>query len=245
MKDVFSSWPIALRYIFKDPINFILFIIPALLSILIYIILGYYFLTSSLDWAQSLIFKYVVSKNNGMMLYYVITGLLMFLFYLLVSWTFILLIGLISAPFNDIMSRRIEQKMRGIAVSGDRSKTIKSVFSGILKTLVNELKKILVILIITAIATVLNFIPILYPIALILLALLMSSQYLDYTWSRHDMPAGQCFKDLLKFAPSYALSGMMFLVLIAVPFINALVPAIATSYYTVLWNKRQAKLISA
>ena len=138
MKDVFSSWPIALRYIFKDPINFILFIIPALLSILIYIILGYYFLTSSLDWAQSLIFKYVVSKNNGMMLYYVITGLLMFLFYLLVSWTFILLIGLISAPFNDIMSRRIEQKMRGIAVSGDRSKTIKSVFSGILKTLVNE-----------------------------------------------------------------------------------------------------------
>ncbi len=245
MKDVFSTWPVALRFIFKDPVNFILFLIPAILSVLIYIIAGYYFLTSSLDWAQALIFKYVVSKNNGMIVYYIITGLLMFLFYLLVSWTFILLVGLLSAPFNDVISRRIEQKMRGNVVSGDRSKTIKQVFSGLLKTLVNELKKVLVILLVTVVATVLNFIPLLYPVALILLALLMSSQYLDYTWSRHDMPAGLCFKDLLKFAPSNALSGMMFLVLIAVPFINALVPAIATSYYTVLWNKRQLKQISA
>lgn len=244
MKDVFSTWPVALRFIFKDPVNFFLFLIPALISVLIYIVVGYYFLTSSLDWAQTLIFKYVVSKNTNMILYYIITGLLMFLFYLLISWTFILIIGLISAPFNDVISRRIEQKMRGVVVSGDKSKTIKQVFSGLVGTLLNELKKVLVILMITVLATVLNFIPVLYPVALILLALLMSSQYLDYTWSRHDLAAGQCFKDLLKFAPSNALSGMMFLVLIAVPFINALVPAIATSYYTVLWNKRQPKLLN-
>lgn len=245
MKDVFSTWPVALRFIFKDPVNFILFLIPALLSVLIYIVAGYYFLTSSLDWAQALIFKYVVSKNNSMFIYYVVTGLLMFLFYLLVSWTFILLIGILSAPFNDVISRRIEQKLRGSVVSGDRSRTMKEVFGGLWRTLINEFKKVLVILVITLLATVLNFIPVLYPVVLVLLALLMSSQYLDYTWSRHDMPAGQCFKDLLKFAPSYALSGMIFLVLIAVPFINALVPAIATSYYTVLWNKRQLRMINA
>ena len=245
MKDVFSTWPVALRFIFKDPVNFILFLIPALLSVLIYIVAGYYFLTSSLDWAQALIFKYVVSKNNSMFIYYVVTGLLMFLFYLLVSWTFILLIGILSAPFNDVISRRIEQKLRGSVVSGDRSRTMKEVFGGLWRTLINEFKKVLVILVITLLATVLNFIPVLYPVVLVLLALLMSSQYLDYSWSRHDMPAGQCFKDLLKFAPSYALSGMIFLVLIAVPFINALVPAIATSYYTVLWNKRQLRMINA
>ncbi len=245
MKDVFSTWPVALRFIFKDPVNFILFLIPALVSILLYIILGYYFLTSSLDWAQALIFKYVVSKNSSMIIYYIVTGLLMFLFYILVSWTFILLIGLISAPFNDVISRRIEEKMRGSVISGDRSKTIKQVFSGLIKTLLNELKKVLVILIITIAASVLNFIPVLYPVALFLLALLMSSQYLDYSWSRHQLTAGQCFKDLMRFSPSNAVSGMMFLVLIGVPFINALVPAIATSYYTVLWNKRQPKLINA
>jgi CysZ protein len=244
MKEILATWPVALRFIFKDPINFMLFIIPAIIAVTLYAIVGGYFLMSAIDSAQALIFKYVISKEANVVLYYLVVGLLTFLFYLLVSWTFVLIIGMISAPFNDVISSRIEKKINGVTQTQDKSKTLGQVFSGLGKTLINELKKIFIILIMTAIAALLNFIPVLYPLAIVILALLMSSSYLDYSWSRHDLDASACFKDLFKNFFKNLLSGLMFLGLIAVPFINALVPAIATSYYTVLWTKRQQKKIS-
>lgn len=245
MKHVFAAWPEALRYLFKDPINLLLFIIPAIISLGLYAIVGGYVLTKGMGTAEVLIMKYVISKEASLFLYYLISGLLMFLIFLLVNWTFVLCLGLVAAPFNDMISARIEKKMNGGLPDSDRKATLGAVFSRLGKTLKNELKKITVILVITVFATILNFFPIFYPLAILLLAILMSSQYLDYSWSRHNWEAGRCIKDIVANLPSNVISGLMFLILIAVPFINALVPAIATSYYTVLWNKRQQpKLIA-
>ncbi|MBY0516724.1 MAG: EI24 domain-containing protein [Bacteriovoracaceae bacterium] len=240
MKNVFSTWPEALRHIFKDPINLFLFLAPALVSLSLYALMGGYVLTKGMSTAEMLIMKYVISKSAGLFLYYLISGLLMFLFFLLVNWTFVLCVGIIASPFNDMLSSRIEKKMRGGFVEKNRSVAIKDIFSHIGKTLKNELKKIAVIVVFTLFATILNFFPIFYPIAILLLSLLMSAQYLDYSWSRNDWEAGKCFKDIFTHMPSNIVSGLMFLALIAVPFINALVPAVATSYYTVLWIKRQS-----
>ena len=239
MKHVLSSWSEALRFLFKDPVNLMLFLIPASLALLLYAMLGGWVLTNGMGWAEGLIAKYVISQSAGAILYYIITGLLIFLFFLLVNWTFVLCLGILASPFNDMISGRIEKKMRGGVVSEDKSKSLNELLAKLSRTLKNELKKILVILLFTVLATGLNFIPVLYPFALMLLALLMSAQFLDYSWSRHEMGAGACFKDMLKHLPSNLVAGLMFLALIAVPFINALVPALATSYYTVLWNKRQ------
>jgi uncharacterized protein involved in cysteine biosynthesis len=221
-----------------------MFLIPALLALIIYSILGYYFLSSSMDWAQALIFKYIISKEASLVLYYIVSGLLMFLFYVLVSWTFVLIVGILSAPFNDVISARIEKKMRGEVSNSDKSRTLQDVFRGLMSTLFTELKKIMIIILATIVATLLNFIPLFYPVVLILLALLMSAQYLDFTWSRHNLSASDCFRDLLKYFFSHTLSGLIFLGLIAIPFINALIPAIATSYYTILWTRRQPNALS-
>lgn len=245
MKHVFSTWPEALRHLFKDPINFFLFIVPAIIALGVYAVVGGYVLTRGMGSAEVLIMKYIISKEASLILYYLVSGLLMFLFFLLVNWTFVLCLGIVSAPFNDMISARIEKKMTGGTPEANRQATLGAVFSRLGKTLKNELKKIAVIMLITIFATVLNFFPVFYPLAIVLLALLMSSQYLDYTWSRHGLSAGECFKDMLTNFPSNLVSGLMFLILIAVPFINALVPAIATSYYTVLWNKRQKQNLIA
>jgi uncharacterized protein involved in cysteine biosynthesis len=214
--------------------------IPAIVALVLYAMLGGYVLTKGMGAAEALIMQYVISKDAGMILYYIVSGLLVFMFFLLVNWTFVLCLGILASPFNDMISARIEKKMRGDVVGSDRNATFSAVFSRLGQTLKNEFKKIAVILIFTVMATALNFIPLLYPLAIALLALLMSSQFLDYSWSRHDWPASRCFKDVIKHLPSNLTSGLIFLVLIAVPFLNALVPALATSYYTVLWNKRQS-----
>ncbi len=225
--------------LFRDPVNFFLFIVPALVALLLYAIMGGYVLTKGMSTAEVLIMKYVISKEAGLVLYYIISGLLMFLLFVLVNWTFVLCLGVLAAPFNDMISARIERKLLGSQLEGDRRATLSAVFRRLGYTLKNELKKITVIFVITLFTMLLNFFPLFYPLALLMLALLMSSQYLDYSWSRHDWPAGKCLKDVLGNLPANLASGLMFMVLIAVPFLNALVPAIATSYYTVLWTKRQ------
>ena len=245
MRDVFSTWPVALKHLFKDPINLFLFILPSMIAMLLYAVLVGFVQTKGMGMAEMLISKYVISKNAGLILYYIIQGLLIFLMFILVNWTFVLCLGILAAPFNDMISARIEKKMRGGVVDPNRSNTMSAVFSRFGKTIVNECKKLVVILTFTLLASILNFVPILIPVAVVILALLMSAQYLDYSWSRHDWGAGKCFKDILGNVFTNLLSGLIFLVLIAVPFINVLVPAVATSYYTVLWNKRQLPIANA
>jgi CysZ protein len=239
MKDVFTAIPEAFRHLFKDPVNFILFLIPGILAVVIYIVAGTYALENGMALTKVVINKYVLSQNANMFLYYFVSGLMALLLFMLVSWTFVLMIGILSAPFNSVISSRIEKKIRGQVPSDNRSQGIKEVVAGLGRTLFNEFKKLTAIIIATILAMGLNFVPLLFPVAVLLLALIMSAQFLDYSWSRHDLGASACFKDVMGNFFANVLSGAMFLLLVSVPLINVLVPAFATSYYTVLWTKRQ------
>lgn len=239
MKDMVAAIPEAFRQLFKDPVNFILFLIPGILAVVIYIVAGTYALENGMALTKVVINKYILSQNANMFMYYFVSGLMAFLLFMLVSWTFVLMIGILSAPFNSVISSRIEKKIRGQVPTNNKSQGIKDVVAGFGRTIFNEFKKLTVIIIATILAMGLNFFPVLFPLALLLLTLIMSSQFLDYSWSRHDLSAGACFKDVLGNFFVNVFSGAMFLLLVSVPLINVLVPALATSYYTVLWTKRQ------
>jgi len=243
MKDVVSSIPDAFKFLFKDPVNFLLFLIPGIIAVLIYIVAGTYALENGMAFTKVLINKYVLSQNASMFMYYFVSGMMAILLFVLVSWTFVLAVGILSAPFNSVISSRIEKKLRGEMPSLNKSQGFSDVLAGLGRTLFNEFKKLTVIIIATVLAMGLNFIPVLFPVALIMLALIMSAQFLDFSWSRHDLSAGTCFKDLLGSFFGNILAGFMFLALMAVPLINVLVPALATSFYTVLWTKRQMQQV--
>lgn len=236
MKNLVSAWPEAIKQLFKDPVNFPLFLIPAVISVTLYAFAAKWVAKSGWEFAETMINRYALSKESGFIVYTLLSTVLAFFFFVLVSWTFILVMGMIASPFNDAISARIERKMRGEAVSR------KMTLSGIGHTLFNEIKKIIVILLLTVMATMLNFFPVLFPLAAAILALLIAAQFLDYSWSRHNLPWNQCFSDLMKHPFEHILSGGIFLLLVTVPLINVLVPALATSYYTVLWTRRQKSL---
>lgn len=239
MKDVFSTIPEALKHLFKDPVNFFLFLLPGVLSVVIYILAGSYALENGMAMTKVLINKYILSQNASMFMYYFVSGLMAFLLLVLVSWTFVLMVGIVSAPFNAVISARIEKKIRGALPPKDKKEGIGEVLAGLGRTLFNEFKKLTVIIIATVLAMGLNFIPVLFPVAMVLLTLIMAAQFLDYSWSRHDLSAGACLKDLLGFFIGNVVAGGIFLLLVSVPLVNVLVPAFATSYFTVLWTKRQ------
>lgn len=180
------------------------------------------------------------SLHTGI-LSYIVTGILIFFFFLLMNWTYVILVGILAAPFNDMLSSRIEKKLSAEPLM-NKSQTWKELIGRLVSTFTNEFKKILFIVVLGALAFVMNYIPVLYPVAIILSSLLIAVQFIDYSWSRHDIKAKQCFIDLVKNFFPYTATGFIFLLFVSVPIINAFVPAFATSYYTVLWLYRQNKI---
>ena len=241
MKHFFNSFPIALRMIFKDPINLLLAILPTLLAIALYMLTVFYVYSHS-DQFISLFRGYIPTADQATLFAKILTVVIILFIFFFMSWTFVFVAGIIAAPFNSLLSARIEKSLVAHQVDADKKVAFQTVGQGIGKTFKNEIKKILLILCVAFVAFFLNLFPLLYPVGIFLVAVLIAVQFIDYSWSRHDMHFGSCLKDLMVNIFPYGASGFFFLLLVTVPIINAFVPALATSYYTVLWLYRQNKI---
>lgn len=242
MKGTFKAFPVAVKIIFTDPINFVLSIVPTLIALAIYFltITGIY--TNS-DRLISLFRNYVYDSPHASVFGWILTAILIIFVFFIMSWTFILVVGIIAAPFNSLLSSRIEQKLvQRVIMDEDQGHALAQVKSTMAETFKNEFKKLAFLLAAGGFTFILNLIPLLYPVAVFLIATLLAIQFVDYSWSRHDMPFSACLKDVAKNIVPYFTSGVIFLALIAIPIVNALVPALATSYFTVLWLYRQKKI---
>jgi CysZ protein len=223
--------------ILKDPINLFLALIPSLIALSLYI-LGVITILNNTHLVSGFIGQYVADSETSRWISHVITALMVLFVFVLMNWTFVILVGLIAAPFNSMLSSRIEKKLRGIQVESNRSRTMKEISLGIGKVFGNELKKLIAIAFVGGLAFLLNLVPIFYPIGLFLVCILLAVQFVDYSWSRHELSFGACLKDALVNILPYSVSGGLFLMLVTVPLVNAFVPALATSYYTILWVER-------
>lgn len=234
MKELLASYNKARVYLFGNKVNFILAMIPVVIGVLVYVLLWNWLFNGLLPQGQAWVSTYFSSDTMGDIIYYLLVGLVSVVMYLVVSWTMVLIISLIASPFNDLISSRIEKLARGeepIKIE----EGIKKMMAKLVGTLFNELKKVLMILLFTVIALVLNLIPILVPVGLLITSILFAIQFVDYSWSRHDIPSKKCFQNAKKNWIPYSISGFGFLFLSTIPVVNLFLPSYATSYYTVLW----------
>ena len=156
------------------------------------------------------------------------------IFIFLVNWTFVLVVSVISSPFNDFISERVE-KIK--TESSDNSlNSLQNLLKDVFKTLFYEIKKVLFILFISLFVVLIDlFIPLLAPIGLFLSSLLMSSQLLDYSWSRHQYSLKECLTKLKSEWLIYSLSGFIFMILFSIPIFNLIFLPIGVVYYTLLF----------
>ena len=240
MRGVLISFPLAIKAVFKDPINVMLFMIPTLIAMGIYVFIGAYIIKNASFLSDNLS-RYMPHSVDSSFISYILTALLLFFLLMVMNWTYVIFVGVIASPFNDALSSRIEKKLSSQPLP-TREETWTKLIARIGQTFTNEFKKIFFIMILGAMAFIMNYIPALYPVALILSSTLIAIQFIDYSWSRHGMKTRECFMDLLRNFFPYSSIGFLFLLFISVPIINAFVPAFATSYYTVLWLYRQNKI---
>ncbi|MGE3609025.1 MAG: EI24 domain-containing protein [Bacteriovoracaceae bacterium] len=241
MKGVLKSFPLALRLIFRDPVNLFLVIIPTLIAFCLYIIVISFILKNSAYYGVMLS-NYVRDQESATILGKTITVLLILFVFLIMSWTYVFVVGLIAAPFNTLLSSRIEKLLVHAPVDENKDKALREVWNSIALTFKNEFKKLKFILSGLVLAFLLNLFPLFYPIGILILSVLLAVQFIDYSWSRHNLSWDACLKDVLRNIFSYAIAGFFFLLLVTVPIINAFVPALATSYFTVLWLNQQKKI---
>lgn len=242
MKDAFQSMKLSWQMIIRDPINLMLAIIPTMIALFLYLMT----ITAIFKNADVIVVSlrdYIHNPEGANLAGKILTAILIIFVFLIMSWTFVIVVGIISAPFNSMLSSRIENKLAGAPLSQDKSSTLKEIAKNLGTTFKNEAKKLFFIAILAVVAVVLNFFPLFYPVAILLFATLLGIQFIDYSWSRHNMPLSSCMKDLVLNLIPYSFSGLFFLVVVSIPVINALVPAWATSYFTVLWLHRQNKIL--
>lgn len=241
MNHILKSIPLSFKMILKDPINLLLSLVPTGIA------LGLYFLTINTiyrnsDRFVSMFRGYIYTADQADLLAKILTAVLIIFIFFVMSWTFVVVVGIIAAPFNSMLSSRIEKKLTQHLVEGTRKETFEKIGQSLGQTFKNELKKLILIVIVAGVAFLLNLFPLFYPLGIFLVSILLAVQFVDYSWSRNQMHFGACLKDVLKNIFPYGISGFFFLLLVTVPIINAFIPALATSYYTVLWLHRQNKI---
>jgi CysZ protein len=215
--------------------------IPVFIGILTYYFLGSWAYKTMFTQGQKLIDQYISEGSLGSAVYFITMTLLTILLYFVISWTFVLLVSLIASPFNDLLSSRIEKKMKG-EKQLNVNESVNHFFKNLMRTLGTEVLKISFIITLSLFAFLFSYIPILTPLSIFLSMLLLSIEFLDYSWSRHQMSFKGCFRDLRVNVLGYGLGGCFFFVIITLPIINLIVPSFATSYFTVLWFKNNKEM---
>lgn len=239
MKNAFLSLNTAFSYLVKNKINFVLMLIPVIMGILLYVFLGSFFYESAMELGNQYVEEYLGNGTKGSIAYYAMATVLTVLLFFIVNWTFVLVVSILASPFNDILSERIEKLHNGQELVNIGS-SLSSRFGRLPAILFNELKKITFIISLVFLSLLLSIIPLLSPITIILSILLLCIEFVDYSWSRHQMSFSDCLKDLKGNLFGYLFGGGLFFAMVSIPFINLFVPSMATSFFTVFWVKNHA-----
>lgn len=231
MANLFKSLGVSLSNYSKDKWILILSIIPIIIGITVFIFVGSYTYNDLLPMGKQYIEQNITSGKMNVVIYYIVAGLLTAALYFVISYTFLLVVSIISSPFNDMISSRVEDVIMGRKVKsiGD---TFNSSFKKISHILINETKKVFFILIMTLFAMALGLTQILSVFSIAISALLLSASFLDYSWSRHLFTFKQCMGDIRGNLLGYFLAGLSFLFVVSIPIVNIFAFSFGVNFFT-------------
>lgn len=223
--------------ILSDKPTVILSALPVFVGSLLYYFLGSWIYTDLLPFGKNWIDSFLSGSSWGVFFYYAITGIMMISLFFLISWTFVIVVSLIAAPFNDLISSRVEKLLLNEVPVG-LGDSIMGMISKITSIILTELKKIVFIIVLTLIAYLLSLIPFLAPIAILISSLLLAASFLDYSWSRHNLSFLNCIKTFKSKFLVTSISGGLFLFLLAVPIVNLLAYPFSVIFFTVMFVEK-------
>lgn len=230
----------SLEVLRRDRALLLLGLLPVAIGAALYLWAGWWFYGDLLRWLQGLLAPFADGGRWGVLVGWVLRGALAVAAYLLLSWTFVLTVSLIASPFHDAISARAERAVLGDGAAGDGG-SLAGLPRRALRAVLNEAKKMAIILTLSLVSLGLSLFPILAPAGLVLSALLLAAGFVDYSWARHGYGPRRCLRDLWDNLVPYSLAGSAGLVAIAVPVANVLALPFAVVYFTVLFAEGRGR----
>ena len=206
-------------------------LIPLTLNILLFgglIWAGFSQLSTLVEWLMSFVPGWLAFLEG--ILWLLISSFAL----VLVFFTFTPIANIISAPFNAIMSEKIEELLTGKDINSNVS-----LMTIIKDSILSQLGKLVYILLWSLVLLVISLIPLINFMAPVLWVIfgswLLSLEYFDYPMGNHDLTFKQQ-KIALKKRRGLALGfGGGIMVLTSIPVINFIVIPVAVAGATAMW----------
>lgn len=230
--------------IVTDVPNLLLALIPVLVSGFLYYQFVFWSFGELVERGKSFVREYIQFEGLGFILEKILMVLVVIFICLVINWTFTLVVGILAGPFNDFLSERVEKQLGGGVVPSLGKGFIK-ITRNLFAILVNEIKKVMFVIVMSFFGFFLGLIPVLTPVSLVIAAILISASFLDYSWSRHHFSLSRCLGDLKKDFFSQVIIGGSYTLLMAIPFINIILNPIAVVQFTILFYNRNQDLCVA
>lgn len=236
MKEVIANFHDTIKILKSDRQLILLALIPIMIGVVLYGWMGHWVFDDLLSYLQGFLENKI--ESNGLLK--VFSALFIIIlsagFYVLVSWTFLMVVSLFASPINDLMARRVEKLYleKPLPAIGEALGTL---WKEIWFTIINESKKIIFIIFISILSLIIGFF--FPPLALLISALLISFSLVDYVWSVHNLSLNSCLKDFRQHIYVYSLSGLFFFLWISIPIFNLLVLPFGVTYFTLLFVKKR------
>ncbi len=212
--------------------------IPLGINVLVFIGLGWLLYGTFVDWMAGLSF---FDQYGDVWLVGKLASLIRFLLgavlVIALLFTFTLVANLLGAPFNSLLSEKVEAKLTGIPATQDSS--VSFLIKSIPHTMASEITKLLYLalwMIPIGIAHLIPGLNILAPLLLFLFgAWMFALEYLDYPMGNHGLGFSMVKKQLKTNRSAAMGFGSVVALLSAIPVVNLMVMPWAVASATVLY----------
>lgn len=213
-------------------------LVPILINVAVFALLGWLLFGTVVDWLTGWTFferfgnVWLVAKLQQVL--QVLIGVILFV---VLSYVFTLLANVIGAPFNSLLSERVEMHMTGKSPTTDPSMIF--LIKSIPKTLRSEFSKLLYLVLWSVPLLLIGFVPVINIAAPFLVfafgAWMFAIEYIDYPMGNR----GKLFKDIkqaLRSNRPMALGfGFMVALFSIIPIVNLVIMPIAVAGATALY----------
>jgi len=236
MKLIKESFHETFQILRKDKIVLLLSIIPLVIGIFLYGLVGGWLFNLIMGSGKQWVMDKISEGAVGTIAYYFLVTLVTIVLLVAVNYSFVLVVSLIACPFNDLISSRVHKHITQ-ELKDTLSSSLSKMLNKLVVTLLNESKKIILIVVLSICSFLLSFIPPLIPLSFLLSAILLSITFIDYNWSRDNLNLAKCLNNYKSLFFNYTLSGIIFLFVLSIPVVNLFCYPLAVIYYSVIYTR--------
>jgi len=218
----------------KNPKTSHFVIIPLIINIALFIgmiLFAKHYFNYFVEWIDNYLPTWLHFLN------WLLWGLFIALFYLVIVYTFVMFANLIGSPFNSFLAEKVETLVRYDADFSDAG--IVDFMKDIPRTLKREVRKLIYYLPLVILFLILFIVPVIHVIAGILWFLfsawMLAIQYIDYPFDNHKVPFIDMKKMLAKRRLLCLSFGGMSLLASLIPIVNFVVMPASVIGATLMW----------